>query len=231
MPVGGRIERLDAGELGEDQRLAVGVGDGGAVRGIGGGIGGGEHVGDEAGRRALDGLAAGDRAGVLGRAPETLGQRVEAEAALQFRDVADRELVERLDGRLGGPVGGDAVADLGERDHRRRIDLLEAQRGEAGAVLDLDEVGLDADFGVLRGLAEGGVVGEAAGGLGGQVDLAELHDGFGRDLLERGAAGDQVLDVRRVLGDLALRLLDRAVVGEAGAGLLRTAWSWRRGCR
>ena len=54
-------------------------------------------------------------------------------------------------------------------------------------------------------------------GLGVERDAAELHHRLGGDLLERGAAGDQVLDVRGVLGDLLLRLLERAVVASSVA--------------
>ena len=181
---------------GEDHAVAVAAGDRGAGRG-------GEDVGDELGRRAGGGLAAGERAGLGDRAVEARGEVGEAEAALELGDVAVGELGQRVGGLVGGPVGGDAVADLGERDHRRRVDLVDAQGGEA-AVGELDQVGLLAGLGLGGGVAELGVVGEAAVGLAVERERAELHHRLGGDLLEGGAAGDEVLDVGGIVGDLLL---------------------------
>ena len=148
---------LDAGELGQDHAVAVGPGDRGAFGG------GGEDVGDQPRRRARGGLAAGQRVDVLllaGRAAAARSAKVEA--AVELGDEADRRACPAASTvRVGGPVGGDAVADLGERDHRRRVDLVDAQ-GRQAAAGELDQVGLLADVGLERGVAERRVVGDAA---------------------------------------------------------------------
>ena len=100
---------------GEDHAVAVAADDGAAVLG-------GEDVGDELRRGALRGLAAGEGAGDLHRAGQALGEGGEVEAVVELLGVAVGEGGEGLDGLVGGPVGDDAVADLGEGDERRRVD-------------------------------------------------------------------------------------------------------------
>ena len=60
-------------------------------------------------------------------------------------------------------------------------------------------------LGLERGVAEGGVVGDAAAGLAVERDVAELERGLGGDLLEGRAAGDEVLDRARSRRGSALR--------------------------
>ena len=165
------------------------------------------------------GLAAGEGAGGPDRAVEALGEGGEAEAAFQLGDIAVGELLQGV-GRPGlAPVGGDAVADLGEGDRRRRVDAVEAEGGDA-AVGELDEVGLLARLGLERGVAEGGVLGDAAARLGVERDVAELERRLGGDLLEGRAAGDEVLDVGGLVEDLRAGGIEGAFLGEVGLRLL-----------
>ena len=220
---GGRVEGLGLADLGEDHAVAV------AHHQRGAGLGG-EDLGDQRRRGAFGGVAAGQRPGGPERPVEALGERGEGQAAVELGDEAVGERRQRLGGAGGGPVGDDAVADLGERLERRRVDRVDAQRGEA-AVRERDQVGLDAGVGLERGLAERRVVGEPAGGAGVERQRAELQRGLGRDLLGGGAAGEQVLDRGGVLVDAPLGLGAGALAGEVGPRRPRTAsWS-RRGWR
>ena len=132
--LGGGVEGLDRGDLGQDHPVAVAVGDGRA-------LGGGEDVGDELGRRALGGLAAGERAGAADRAVEALGEVGEGEAALELgrgsrrrasaarrrcAPRASRRRRGRGSRRAGSPRAGRSCRRAGWRGRRRR-----ARRGRS----------------------------------------------------------------------------------------------------
>ena len=161
---------------------------------------GGKDVGDQRRRHALGAVAAGQRRDDRRRAPETLAERGQRQARADLRDVAVGQRRQRRGGLRRGPVGRDPVADFCERQQGRRVDRIDAQRRDP-PVGELDGVGVDADLGALGCAAEGRIVGEAAGGCGVERQRTRLEHGLAGDLLDGGAAGEQIVDRGGILVD------------------------------
>ena len=165
---------------------------------------GGEDVGDELRRRAVGGVAAGQRRRRCDRPAEALGERGEAEAALELGDVALGELGQRLGGRA-------AVQSAATRSRTSA-----RGRTAGGSIASTRSVARPPSASSTRSVSTPTSAASAAARKAGssarppvvsrvERHRARLEHRLGGDLLGGGAAGEQVLDMGGVLVDAAAR--------------------------